>query len=196
MSQNEQKTPLARSINQAAVNRVEDFIQIAGKSLPCTVISVQFPSVTVAFAVTSSFTLPHLTVPVMGSEYVRIPIVEGCKGVVFPADVPLGGLTGLGSGSPSLTAPPNLTGLVFFPISATSFQATNPAMLTLYGEPGVMVQTKTDDCSISLDNGVVTITASTLNLNATVMINGKAYAAHDHSGVEQGYGISGPVASP
>lgn len=87
------------------------------------------------------FTLPEITVPVVGSEYVRLPIQFGMKGFVIAANAYLGGVSGLGGGAADLTGRPNLANLAFVPIGNRDWSATlNPNALDLYGPEGVILR--------------------------------------------------------
>ena len=140
MADNSQKTPLGRSLNVFAAKRAQDAIQLAGKALPCSVVSVDGAIVTVNFEVNSPFTLPDVTIPLFGPEYIRYPIQPGDNGVVLPADAYLGGVSGLGGGVADLTLPANLSALVFLPIGNTEWSAVDPQSVTLYGPNGVVLK--------------------------------------------------------
>jgi hypothetical protein len=117
------KLPLASSLQALAKARASDQVFLQGRKYPCTVKEVVSPGiVTVNFEVNSHpFTLPQPTVPVVGSEYARLPIRVGDKGMCIAADVRLGGVTGLGTGVPDLTPPGNLSGLAFIWLGNTDW---------------------------------------------------------------------------
>ncbi|MCV5580282.1 hypothetical protein OFO05_33300, partial [Escherichia coli] len=76
--------------------------------------------ITVSFSLTNiPFTLPQVTIPLFGPEYVRYPMQPGDRGIVIPADTYIGGMSGLGGGVADLTQPMNLSALVYLPISNT-----------------------------------------------------------------------------
>ena len=116
------------------------------------------------------YTLPNVTVPLFGPEYVRYPIQPGCKGVVFPADAYLGGVSGLGGGVADLALRGNLSTLVFFPIGNTSWSASDDAnALVLYGPDGVIIRDMNKKTVFTLtENGIVI----TLQAGKFVTING------------------------
>ena len=128
------KKPLGNSLNTLAVQRANEAVSASGKALPCTVAKVVGPGiVTVNFEVNASpYTLPQVTVPVGMPPYITYPIQVGDKGVVFPADAKLGGLTGLGAGTPDLTQPGNLSALTFFWLGTTGQTTADPTSLILY----------------------------------------------------------------
>ena len=119
--------------------------------------SVSGSIITVKFEIISNFTLPQVTIPLFGPEYIRYPIKAGDKGVVFPCDVKLGGMSGLGSGVADLTSPPNLTALVFFPIGNTAWSAVDANQVTLYGPNGVTFKDTANNSSVILLPASVTI---------------------------------------
>jgi hypothetical protein len=139
-----QKTPLAISLENAAQKKAQDALALLGKALPAQVVSIDGTGtiVTVQFLVnTSLFTLPNVQCALATSEYQRAPIQAGCKGVVFPADVYLGGVTGLGGGTADISLPGNLSALVFFPVGNQNFSTTDdPNAYVLYGPDGVIIR--------------------------------------------------------
>lgn len=138
---NAQKTPVLRSLNRVAQQRAIDAIQLTGKALPCSVVSRDGAIVTVKFEIDSIFTLPNVRMPIAGSQYIQVPIQSGCKGVAFPADARIGGMSGLGSGTATLAQIANLSALVFFPIGNSSWAAPDdPDKLTLWGPDGAILR--------------------------------------------------------
>lgn len=141
------KKPLGASLNLVARKRAQQAIQLTGRALPCTVKRVvQSGIVQVNFEVNAApFTLPQVIVPVLGSEYVRLPLQPGARGMVLAADARLGQMSGLGGGTPDLTQPGNLTALVFVPIGSTLWPPLpdgDAPYTVIYGEDGVLIQTK------------------------------------------------------
>jgi hypothetical protein len=197
------RKPLARSLNVVGSNRAADAIQRQGKSLPARVDAVVSSGiVTVSFAVNASpFTLPQVTIPIVGSEYVRLPIQVGDTGMVISADARLGGVSGLGGGTPDLTQPGNLTALAFVWLGSTGWSETDdPNALVLYGPNGAVIRTTdgaskitVDAAGTVIDGEQVTINATRIDLNGDVYINGQRYTLHKHSGVQPGGGQSGGV---
>ena len=86
MSDIDQKIPFSQSINLFADRKIADALQGYGQSFPCYVTSVDGSIVTVKFdvEVPDGITLPEVTCPVAGSEYIRYPIQPGCKGYCIP----------------------------------------------------------------------------------------------------------------
>lgn len=135
-----QKIPFVRAMNQFAERKVADAIQVLGKGLPCSVVSVSGAIVTVKFEVTSDFTLPQVTIPLFGPEYIRYPIKAGDLGVVIPMDARLSGVSGIGGAVPDLSSPANLTALVFLPIGNTEWSSVDANAVTIYGPNGVVLR--------------------------------------------------------
>lgn len=163
MADGAQKTWLPLSLNRFAQKKTAEAIQQLGKALPCSVTAIPTPGVpivTVKFEINAApFTLPNVTVPMFGPEYIRYPVQVGCKGVVFPADVYLGGVSGLGDGVADLTAPANLSALVFFPIGNAKWMASEaPGSIVIYGPDGAVIRNAEATCSIVLTDGGVNIT--------------------------------------
>lgn len=195
------KTPIAESMNRFTEGKVGDVLELAGKALPCSVVSVSGPIVTVKFEINSGFTIPNVSVPIFGSEYIRLPIQPKCKGVVFAIDVYLGGVSGQGGGVADLSRKGNLSTLVFFPIGNTSFSPTdNPNALVMYGPEGVVVRTLDGSSTVVVgQSGVVVRSSKVVVQNSSVIVedgdvmaDGISLKTHVHTGVEAGSGVSGP----
>ena len=158
MSQNAQKTHLAFSLNRLAEKKVYDAITATGRALPCSVVSVSGSIVTVSFQLTNiPYTLPNVTVPEFGPEYIRYPTQEGDLGVVFPIDTYLGGISGLGGGVADLSMRANLSSLVFFPVASKNWSApTDPNKIELYGPDGAILRTKDNTSALTVsETGMV-----------------------------------------
>jgi hypothetical protein len=193
---NAQKTPLSRSLSAFTQRKVLDEIDKRGRSLPCSVVSVDGPIVTVNFEV-MGLNLPRVTMPLFGSEYVRLPIQPGATGVTFPCDVYLGGVSGLGGATADDTPRGNLSTLVFFPVGNKNWPAVDPDTLTLYGESSVKIQDSLDDNAhvIVNDSGItLAFGGHAIVINSTgVTIDGRVFLGHEHSGVQSGSSASGGV---
>jgi hypothetical protein len=176
----------------------------------------------VAFDVTG-VTLEQVTMPLFGPEYIRYPVQVGDLGACFPVDVYLGGISGLGGGTADDTLQGNLSTLVWFPIASKNWSAEgiDPNALTLYGPNGVVlkdqqgltVATLTSSgwvlnaqtnitlqteggTSIAMNSTAISLSSNghTIVINADgVVIDGKIFLLHDHTLVQTGSGISGPV---
>lgn len=167
-----QKIPLARSLNLFAEKKVADAIQLTGRGLPCSVVKAVNSIITVKFEVNSLFTLPNITIPMFGPEYIRYPTQKGDKGVVIPFDARLSGVSGLGGGVADLSQPANLTALVFLPISNTAWSEVDPNAVTIYGPNGVVLR---DEGS----NTIFTLTPTSITMQApdsvTLMCGGSEF---------------------
>lgn len=136
-------------------------IQALGRSLPATVTSRTGSIVTVNFEIantpSSPYTLPPVTMPMIGSEYLRLPIQPGCKGWVIPADAYLGGMSGLGGGTADLVMRANLSSLVWSPMGNKGWAASeDDNAAVLYGPDGAIIRTADKACSVTVNaNGVV-----------------------------------------
>jgi hypothetical protein len=132
--------------------------------------------VTVKFALTSPYTLPNVTVPIVGSEYVRVPIQAGCPGMVMSADAYLGGMSGLGGGVADQIPRGNLSMLVWTPIGNKAWQpAIDDNALCLYGPDGVVISDKAANFSWNLKTTEQIInlpTGVSLVINGNVVVNG------------------------
>jgi hypothetical protein len=181
-----QKKPLARTLNRWAQETINDAFQRTGQALPCSVVTVSGAVVTVKFEVNSAFTLPNVTIPLAGAEYIRYPIQIGCKGVTVPADARLAGVSGIGGGVSDLSMPANLTALVFLPIGNAGWGAVDPDAVVIYGPNGVVLRDSGNASSITVTPSGIVMQTETINLNGTLIINGTPYLAHVHGGVITG----------
>ena len=206
MSDNHLKTDLKVSLQAFAKGKAQDAIQLTGKALPCTVSKVISSGIVeVNFEVDAGpFTLPRIQVPIEYPEYIRYPIQVGDKGFVIPADVRLGGITGLGSGTPNLSRPANLAALTFVWLGNTAWtDATDPNALELYAPNGVIIRDTDSTTTITLTpdgitielGGDITINSNGYDVNVTgggdVIAETISLKTHTHSGVTTGGGDTG-----
>lgn len=209
MSDNHLKTPLNLSLNRLAANRSQVQSWITGKSLPCVVTKVVSSGiVTVSFQVNSGkLTMPPVTIPIEGAEYVRYPIQVGDKGLAIAASTRLGGISGLGSGQPDLSQPANLSGLSFIWLGNTAWVAPlDPNAVELYGvgDSGVILRSgdsvvkvtiSADGVTIETGGNPVTVNGGgdvTVNDGGDVVAGGISLLNHTHSGVTSGSDDTGP----
>ena len=207
MTDNALKTPLALSLERFGQRKAQDAVEQLGKALPCSVVEVLSSGIVkVKFEVDAApFTLPQITVPIGAPEYIRYPVQVGDKGVVFPANARLGGLTGLGSGVASLSQPANLGALTFFWLGSTQWSETEDSMaLVMYGPNGVIIRDTGSGTVITLTPGGLTIdlggpmTINTAGNDVTVdgggdvIVDGISFLDHVHGGVKTGTDKSGP----
>lgn len=136
-----QRLNFAKSMNNFAEVKIAEAMELVGKVLPATVVSQSGKMITVSFSLTNiPFTLPQVTIPLFGPEYVRYPMQPGDRGIVIPADTYIGGMSGLGGGVADLTQPTNLSALVYLPISNTEWQDVDGQVVTVYGPEGVTLR--------------------------------------------------------
>ena len=192
------KTPFGRRANELALKRAGDAIQLEGKALPCSVVSGNGTFVIVKFEIQSIYTLPQVRVPVASSEYFRMPIQPGCKGVVIPADDYIGGVSGLGGGVAKLTRQANLANLVFVPIGTTAFPSVPDGFAVIYGPTGVIIRDQNSGTVVTITGSGITIQLSGGNVTVSggdVIAEGISLRHHRHGGVQAGSGQTGePVA--
>lgn len=201
---NAQKTPLARTLSSFSQQKALDEIAKRGQALPGIVKAVSGSIVTINFQV-AGLTLPQVTMPLFGPEYIRYPVQVGDKGVAFPASVYIGGVSGLGGGIADDTLRGNLSTLVWFPIANKSWTSVDPNALTLYGPNGVVLRDTGSGTTLTLTPTGLNISAQTsitlavgshsIVINSSgVTIDGKPFLTHEHTGVTSGGSNTGVVA--
>lgn len=196
--------PLDIALNRFGEKKAAQAISFLGKALPCSIVSVSENGtlVTVNFEVNSvPFTLPQITVPKAESRYFRNPLQPGDAGVVMPADVPVAQIAGITTAIPDLTIPGNLgSSLVFYPVSNKNVPMLDPNEVEIIGGPnGILLQTANGTSKIKITSAGIFIQCGSFIVEVTsghLMINGKLYDQHEHTGVQTGGGVTGPVAMP
>lgn len=177
--------PLQSSLNRLAVKRVEEAIDRLGMALPCRVESVSGSIVKVSFQV-QGLSLPSVTIPKSEDPYFRRPTQVGDTGVTQPADVYLGGISGLGGGIAQAVRENNLTSLIFVPVSNKN--SPPPSGFENYavaqGPDGVLIQDMSGATQIiaSKTNGI-TLTAGghTITINSSgITLDGIVWGTHTH----------------
>lgn len=195
------KTWLADSLNQLATQKALTAIQQTGRALPCSVVAVSGQIVTVKFEVQGTFTLPQVTMPIATSRYDWLPIQVGDPGYTAPADVYLGGISGLGGGIANMSQRGNLTTLVFTPVSNAAWTAANVNQRVVQGPAGVLIKTTNGAIYIDLTTADITINGNiiltgSLTASGDVIANSGANQVsltnHTTSGVTSGSETSGP----
>ncbi|ELM1462761.1 hypothetical protein AAII44_001160 [Salmonella enterica] len=146
------------NMNNFADQKIAAAMQMTGKVLPAEVVSQSGKMITISFLLRDiPYTLPKLTIPLFGPQYIRYPMQKGDKGIVIPADAYLGGASGLGGGTADLTPPANLSALVFLPISHTEWESVDGQVLTLYGPEGVTIRDAGSNTTFLLTPQSITI---------------------------------------
>ena len=163
MSNSAQKFPLQISLGNIAKKGANDAISLLGMSLPASVVSVSGAFVTVKFEILSDYSLPQITVPVLGSLYVREPLQAGDKGVLIPCDANIAGITGQDGSTADMTAPANLSGLMFMPIGNMNWASVDPSMLVLTGLSDLMVRNNSHQLQLEDINTAWTTLISDIN---------------------------------
>lgn len=70
-----QRLNFAKSMNNFAEVKIAEAMELVGKILPATVVRQSGKMITVSFSLTNiPFTLPQVTIPLFGPEYVRYPM--------------------------------------------------------------------------------------------------------------------------
>jgi hypothetical protein len=171
MADNFSKLWLQKSQNQLAINRAAQEIQKQGRALPCRVTAVSGSVVTVEFEMdTSPWTLPPVAIPKAESNWVRMPTQVGDLGYTAPADVYLGGISGLGKGIARFIRRGNLSNLVFTPVSNANSPPIDPNAAQVQGPNGAIIRTTTGTTSsvVTDQNGTtITFGTTTFVLSAT-----------------------------
>lgn len=182
-----QKTPLARTMEQFAARKIGGELQLEGRSIPASVVAVVGSGVVKVKLELAGipYVLQTLTVPVAGSEYVRLPIQKGMLGWVTSADYYLGGMSGLGGGTADLTRRPNLSNLVWSPIGNANWSAADdPDKLVLYGPDGVVIRDAGKKNTLDVNETQVTLTLTAggfivnlpdgqpMTVNGALVVNG------------------------
>ena len=216
MIDNSKRLPLIYSLTSFVGKEIGNAEQLQGKFLPCSVVSINQPSagnsvpiVTVKFEVATEFTLPLVTMPVIGGEYIRQPVRVSDKGIVISADTHIGNVTGLGATTATLTQPGNLAALVFVPVGNVNFSAWEADCVVLYSlatgafitiSP-TLITIKSGACQIPLNSsGVMNIHDANHSTSPTVMnTNFSALVtwlnAHKHTSSSPGSPTSAPTSA-
>ena len=192
------------SLNDFVAQKLAAFGNQAGQAWPCHVTAVNGAVVTIAFDVDSgAYTLPQVTVPVVESRYVRLPVQVGDRGVAISASVSIGNVSGLGPPAPvSLTAPGNLSALMFMPIGNAAWATPDANAVVVTAPDGAIIQDDAGTTKVVLTGagnvtvqcpGTVTLEAANINIVGTLTINGTPFLDHVHTLVQTGTSDSGPV---
>jgi hypothetical protein len=145
MADDSQKNPLIKNLQLYVQAMMDHFIETLGKSLPCSVASID-PSgtiVTVNIEVQDPIQqFPQVTCPVAyPGKYVRYPLQVGDQGLLISSDVYLGGVSGLGGGIATLAQQGNLSTCAFLGLGNSGLPATDdPKAQVLTGPNGVIMR--------------------------------------------------------
>jgi hypothetical protein len=200
------------TMTQFTRKQIADANALLSKSLPCHVVAVDGAIVTVAFDVTTEFTLPQVKMPVLESEYVRLPVQVGDRGITIGADTLISHITGLGGGAaPAISQPPNLAALVFVPVGNSAWTTRDANAVVIEAPNGAIIRTQDGNSIVTISDTEISITTTdkpisltcgstsiqldgtNVTITGTLVINGKPYLTHQHTGVTIGTGKTGPV---
>jgi hypothetical protein len=189
MSDNAERLWLQDSLNQLAIKQAAEAIERTGMALPCHVTKVSGSIVTVAFDLQSPWTLPPVTLPKAEGPWIRSPTQVGDAGMTVPADVYLGGISGLGGGTANTTRRGNLTALVWVPVASTGFSMVNTDAAYVSGPQGVVAQDEAGRCIVDINsNGTITLTAQT-----AIVLTAPIIALNGEITQTVGTGVAGTV---
>ena len=179
MASNFSKLWAQRDQNEAALRRAKQAIEITGRALPCRVVAVEGAIVTVAFEVNAApWTLPQVMIPKAESNWIRNPTQVGDLGLTMPADVYLGGVSGLGGGVATMARAGGLGALVFVPISNKSAPPDDPDAAQIMGPHGAIIRTLDGNTKIVANQTNITLTVG----STSVVID--ASGIHFHGAVD------------
>jgi hypothetical protein len=146
-------------MTQFTRKQISDANELLSKSLPCHVVAVEGAIVTVAFDVTTEFTLPQVKMPVLESQYVRLPIQVGDRGITIGADTLISHITGLGGGAaPIVAQPPNLAALVFVPIGNAAWVTRDANAVVIEAPNGAIIRTQDGNSIVTVSDTEIRIT--------------------------------------
>jgi hypothetical protein len=89
------------------------------------------------------YSLPQVTIPMFGPEYVRNPMQPGDKGIVIATNYDITGMSGLGgaqSQGAAYSNPGNLSALLFMPIGNQNFTPVDGNKWAGYGKNGALIR--------------------------------------------------------
>jgi hypothetical protein len=202
MSQDQHlKQPIYRTLTDGIRGRINDAVQLTGKSLPCHVVAVFGALITVQFDISSQYTLPTVTIPLFGPEYIRYPIKAGDRGMVIPCDARLDYTSGQSNAIAGIDAETtgNLSAIFFMPIGNKNWVAVDPTQVTIYAPNGVLIRDTASAAKVNIKPGsitvtlgssewqmtanAVTVTTTTYTVNApTIVLNGNLTQGTSGSG--------------
>jgi hypothetical protein len=169
---NHQTTPLGRSLAQIALRKVQDGQQLQGKNLPCHVTAIKGAIVTVAFDVTSQYTLPKMDIPIANSQYGREAIQIGDKGYASSGDAYIGNNSGLGENTSNLSPRANLSNLVFHPIGNKNWGPVDSNQNTHSAPNGGLYQTDDGKMQVIIKQSSVTVKSDKKVITVNMTTNG------------------------
>jgi hypothetical protein len=194
-SQNVQDVPLARSLPALIKGLAQRGAQLAPLELPCHVVAVSGPFVTVQFDVTG-VQLPQITVPQAISRYARPPTQIGDKGFCTSCQVSILGATGKGGIADILQIESNLATLIYVPLSNTAWPAVDANAFFITGPNGARIQDDSSASYITVQPGAINLISNghTLTIDGSGFhFDGRSWLGHQHTGVANGPNNTGGV---
>jgi hypothetical protein len=184
MSDNTYKTPLNNSLNIFADGKIDAANAMNGKSLPCSVVSVKGAMITVKFELKTdtTYTLPQVTVPLAGAEYIRYPIKEGDKGFVTSASASLSAMSGQGDNASSLVLQGNLSALVFIPFGNVYWVNVDPTSVTIYANKNLETTFALNPTSIKMKAPKGVHIEAQTNINGSLQVSDNVIVGNGASG--------------
>ena len=113
--------------------------------------------------------------PILGSQYLRYPITPGDIGYAVPADVFIGGATGLGTGSPLVgVQPANLSALAFIWLGNKGWSEPDDSQAIVQYAPNGVISRDTESQTIVAitPSGVTNDAPNVTNTGNTVVGSG------------------------
>lgn len=197
-----QKKPFNVSLENFAKRNASDLRNAWGQALPCHVVARNGAIVTVAFDVQPvvGIQLPTVECPILESQYIKLPVKIGDRGITIPADANIAPSAGLGGeAAPFLNRPFNLSSLIFVPIGNSGWSNPDPTASVVTSQDGSSVVI-VGNGSITMTKGssTITVTDSSITIHAdSVTIQDSAgtweFAAHTHSNGGGGYPTGGVI---
>jgi hypothetical protein len=182
MADNFAKLWLQKTLNQTAINRAGQAIESMGRALPCRVTKVSGQIVTVEFEMdTSPWTLKPITIPKAEGPWIIASTQVGDTGFTVPADVYLGGVSGLGGGTANFLRRGNLSALVFCPVGNVDVTPIDPNATQVQGPNGTILRTTegvTSSVVTNKEGTTITFGSTSLIVNAagiTLTVDGQTF---------------------
>lgn len=161
MTGNPLRTPIAISLTAIANDHARRSIELTGRAWPCKVEAVSGQIVTVSYLINTPIPLPTVEMPIATPVYDWLPVQVGDQGLAIPADVYLGGVSGLGGGTADLSLRGNLATQVFLSVSNISWAPAggDATKRAVQGPGGVFLATSDGATTVEIDatSGNITI---------------------------------------
>lgn len=212
MSYYANKFPMALNMGLTMDYRSGASSQDLGWNLPCKVVSINETGLVVTVSIqvkSSSIVFQNVTVPIVQSRYIRMPIQVGDAGFLMSADASLCPIAGTTLGTANFKDSGNFqSNMAFYPISNVQTFPLSPNInaVLIQGPEGVVITDDTNGSTIALTATGITMASGSssitinhdgdIEINGTLKINGKNYLDHEHGGVSTGSSFSSGVHDP